>query len=265
MNDPRFPDATLELGPDAERRLREYLEAQSAANPAEPRSRTLIKRAVPASLVMPTRAGLTRLLKPMARRRIAEARGKGALRLHLGSGFEYKPGWVNIDMAPVKVDIPWHLAWGVPFPDDSAEAVFHEHLMEHLTLRQGFDLLREALRVLRPGATLRIGVPDAGYVVQSYAGSWDPDWARSAPTGMVAIDRLFYEHGHRAMYDGQTLALMCRVAGFAEARREAFGEGRLQPSPDSPSRRDGTLYVEAHKAPAAAALVDVPRDVRNVG
>ena len=113
---------------------------------------------------------------------------------------------------------------------------------------QGYGLARESQRVLRPGGILRVGVPDAGQAVQSYAGNWDDAWARSAPTGMIAIQRLFYEHGHRAMYDGQTLILLLRAAGFVDVRRHAFGEGRLQPNADTPRRRAGTLYVEAVKA-----------------
>lgn len=102
--------------------------------------------------------------------------------------------------------------------------------------------------MLEPGGVLRVAVPDAGALLASYAGTGDPGWARSRPTGMLAVNALFYEHAHRAMYDAETLTLMLRAAGFAHAEHSAFGEGALQPTPDGPARRDGTLYVEARKA-----------------
>jgi hypothetical protein len=95
---------------------------------------------------------------------------------------------------------------------------------------------------------LRVGVPNAGALIDSYSGKADPTWANSLPTGMLAVQSLFYEHGHRAMYDAETLTLMCRAAGFAEAASREAGGGWIQPNPDTPGRSVGTLYVEARKA-----------------
>jgi hypothetical protein len=90
-------------------------------------------------------------------------------------------------------------------------------------------------------------VPDAGLCINSHAGTTAPDWAQSQVTGMLAVQALFYENGHCAMYDAETLTLMCRAAGFAEAHHSDWGEGWIQTSPDTPSRRGGTLYVDARK------------------
>jgi SAM-dependent methyltransferase len=49
---------------------------------------------------------------------------------------------------------------GFPFPDNSFDAAYSSHVLEHFTLEQGEYLLKEALRVLRPGGLLRIVVPD---------------------------------------------------------------------------------------------------------
>jgi predicted SAM-dependent methyltransferase len=158
-----------------------------------------------------------------------------------------KEGWLNVDLFATRADVYWDLALGIPLPDSSVEAVFHEHMLEHLTLQSGFMFTRECHRVLKPGSVLRIGVPDAGALLDSYSGKGDPEWANSRPTGMLAVQALFYENGHLAMYDSETLILMCRAAGFAEATQRMSGEGLLQPSPDTPSRESGTLYVEARK------------------
>lgn len=47
------------------------------------------------------------------------------------------------------------------------------------------------------------------------------------------------------MYDFETLERACREAGFDVVERSASGEGRIVPCPDTPSRRDETLYVDA--------------------
>ncbi len=187
-------------------------------------------------------------MRPMARRRFGRLGHDRPVRLHLGCGWVRKEGWTNVDLFATRAEICWDLATGIPLDDDSVEAIFHEHMLEHLTLETGFAFTRECLRVLRPGALLRIGVPDAGALLDSYSGKAGPEWASSRPTGMLAVQALFYENGHRAMYDGETLTRMCLAAGFAEATVRAAGEGELQPNPDTPDRASGTLYVEARKA-----------------
>jgi predicted SAM-dependent methyltransferase len=204
-------------------------------------------RRLPSSLPGRVRATGTILMRRRSRERAARMQSQPQLRLHLGCGWVHKPGWVNVDLFLTKADLVWDLSHGIPFADDSVEAIFHEHLLEHLTLQQGFRLAEESLRVLRPGGILRIGVPDAGACVASYAGLADPDWANSQPTGMLAVQALFYEHGHRAMYDAQTLITLCRAAGFRDSSARSSGDSDLDRAPDTETRRDGTLYVESVK------------------
>jgi len=190
----------------------------------------------------------TLAMRPLAARRWERLAGSGPLRLHLGCGWTHLEDWVNVDLFATLADIPWDLRAGIPLPAGSVEAIFHEHMLEHLSLRDGFLFTQECLRVLAPGGVLRIGVPDAGACIDSYSGKAAPDWARSRPTGMLAVEALFYENGHLAMYDGETLALMCRAAGFADVARREAGESWIEPCPDTPARASGTLYVDARKA-----------------
>jgi predicted SAM-dependent methyltransferase len=219
-------------------RLREYLERGGAA-PKRVRGRL--------------RELSTAVLKPVAQRQLAKLRERPELRLHLGSGFLPKEGWIDVDLAGVRVDLVWNLKHGIPFGDDTVDAVFHEHLLEHLSLRDGFQLTRDCRRALKPGGVLRVAVPNAGDCLRSYAGVDDPDWARSRPTPMLSVQALFYEHGHRAMYDEQLLVAVLTAAGFEEVAGRAFGDSRLSPCPDSEARRDGTLYVEGVKPPTSSA------------
>ncbi len=170
--------------------------------------------------------------------------------LHLGCGGEHKAGWTNIDLVGDPVDLAWNLASPLPFPDSSADAIFHEHLLEHLPLAAGAALLEECYRLLKPGGTLRIGVPDAGALIAAYRHHDDAYLVAlhpGCPTRMLAVQELFYWHRHCTMFDEETLAFVFRAAGFPQPRVKQFGDSALSPAPDTPRRRLETLYMEATK------------------
>jgi SAM-dependent methyltransferase len=56
--------------------------------------------------------------------------------------------------------MPHDLSKGIPFPDNSADVIFHSNMMEHLDRNVAEGFLVEALRVLKPGGIHRIVVPD---------------------------------------------------------------------------------------------------------
>jgi hypothetical protein len=173
----------------------------------------------------------------------------GPLRLHLGCADNYLPGWLNIDLARPgrKLDLRWDLRRPVPLPAGSVQAIFAEHLLEHLTLGQALGVVEECRRLLDRGGVLHIGVPDLDRYVRSCQGD-DPLLAEvrpGRPTPAVAFCEVFYRYGHRSMYDFDTLQVLCLETGFDEVHRSAFGEGRILPCPDTPARQPETLYVEA--------------------
>jgi predicted SAM-dependent methyltransferase len=230
---------------------REELLAYLSAPPAlPPANQTLWKRL--ARRVVPEPAGpflaraATDLVRGRERRRAARL-STSPLRLHLGSAALLKEGWINIDFVGHRADLAWNLLRPLPFPNSSAEAVFHEHVLEHFPIRDGLRLLEECFRVLRPGGVIRVGVPDAGAYAKSYVegGRGMIETARpSRPTPMIALAELFYMHDHRWMYDGQTLALFMSAAGFRDVEQRSFGESAISPAPDSEARRAETIYVE---------------------
>jgi SAM-dependent methyltransferase len=57
---------------------------------------------------------------------------------------------------------------GLPVPDDSADAVYASHVLEHLTLEEFRAALRNTLRMLKSGGTFRLLVPDLASVVRFY-------------------------------------------------------------------------------------------------
>ena len=233
-------------------RLREWLESpppRVASNLKAPAA--VVSKLLPRRVRLPLRTTVTRAISPWAKRNLvrrvdASRSASKPVLLHVGCGPERKEGFINIDLLGAQVDVPLDLAQGIPLPDGSVDGIFHEHVFEHLPVRVGYGFMLECRRVLRPEGVLRVAVPDAGLCLDSYAGKADPGWANSKPVPMMAVEDLFYEHKHVAMYDEQKLTAIMRVAGFRGVERKQYGDTALSVVPDTPRRRDGTLYVEGH-------------------
>jgi predicted SAM-dependent methyltransferase len=206
--------------------------------------RELTKRFVPEQRRGSVRIVVTRALGARERRRAAGFANSPLL--HLGSGGERKAGWVNIDLVGEPVDLAWDLGRPLPFADDSVAGIFHEHVLEHLPLELGLALTRDCHRVLKPGARLRIGVPDAGALLKSYAGDGNliAEYSPGRPSPILALQETFYWHHHVTMYDNQTLIMLFGEAGFSQVSARDFGDSNLPLMPDSEARRLATLYVE---------------------
>jgi SAM-dependent methyltransferase len=148
------------------------------------------------------------------------------LRLHIGCGDKPLPGWINIDRvarAPgVTTDID---PAALPYPDGSVAAVLAEHVFEHFDFAEEGAVWRELARVLRPGGTLLIEVPDFEWVCATFLAAQD-DW------------RAFYIVGHTDHYGGCGRSLDQRWGilqtmffgnqnGAGQYHRSAYTTGKL--------------------------------------
>ena len=66
-----------------------------------------------------------------------------------------------------------NLAKGIPFESGSVDAVYHSHMLEHLDRDIAELLIKEVLRVLKPGGVHRIVVPDFEVMCRSYVAHLD--------------------------------------------------------------------------------------------
>lgn len=95
-------------------------------------------------------------------------------RLHLGCGTNLIKGWINIDnnfdnnIDLKKLDLNWDLTQPMPYEDNSIDAVFHEHFIEHLDKQDGYNFLKDCYRVLKPNAAMKVGWPDLKKMIDSY-------------------------------------------------------------------------------------------------
>jgi predicted SAM-dependent methyltransferase len=191
--------------------------------------------------------------------------------LDLGCGLNPHEDLINLDyLWHPRVDVCWDVTRGLPFADCSMRGVFSEHCLEHFPLAAARRLLSEIRRILAPGGTVRIVVPDAELYLRSYVRQIDGDSTAVFPyqgqeginapwSPMLSVNRVFYQDrespfGHRTMFDFRFLALLLHDCGFVQPARCGFREGRdARLLIDTADRRVESLYVEASRPAAEPA------------
>lgn len=90
------------------------------------------------------------------------------MKIHLGCGKRRLPGFVHID--PDEATKPAYVgsAEHIPVDDNVASLLYFSHGLEHVRKRDVPAAVAEFRRVLRPGGTLRLSVPDFEVLVELY-------------------------------------------------------------------------------------------------
>lgn len=137
------------------------------------------------------------------------------MKLHLGCGKRYIAGFVHIDA----VDYPHidHVATidNLSFiPDNSVELIYNCHVLEHFKRRDVDRVLKEWRRVLKPGGTLRVSVPDFSKLCEVYQRENRIELVIGALFGRQ--DYLYNIHYN--VFDFASLAQSLVQAGFVNVR-----------------------------------------------
>src|ERR1700730_6424246 len=102
--------------------------------------------------------------------------GRSDMKLNIGCGPNRKQGWVNIDLFP-DVDLPLDMREPIPFCENSATIIYSEHFLEHLDYPgPAKRFLKECHRILKPGGTFSVGVPDTQWPLEAYVGPDGEDY-----------------------------------------------------------------------------------------
>ena len=159
-------------------------------------------------------------------------------KLQLGAGVNREDGWLSTDIDSrhdevLEVDASEPL----PFPDDSLDFIFAEHMIEHIAYRPGQRMLRQCLRVLRPGGVLRLATPDLARLIGVYRGDAGPDgehylqhaferWLKGRPHPHPAflLNHNLRAWGHLFVYDEDLLTRALGEAGYVDITRCELGE-----------------------------------------
>jgi predicted SAM-dependent methyltransferase len=187
-------------------------------------------------------------------------RVEGREYLDVGCGTKVNDTFIGLDFYwHPALDVCHDATRGLPFDNASMKGVFTEHCLEHLELNDVDALLADVMRVLRPGGTVRIIVPDAELYARRYVALQDGADGPALPyseidgldgiyTPAMSLNRVYTSWGHRFIFDFDTLRAMLARHDFVRISRESFRSGRdatlLQ---DSEEHVVESLYVEASK------------------
>jgi predicted SAM-dependent methyltransferase len=140
------------------------------------------------------------------------------LRLNLGSGQRpFAKPWVNVDAQQRwQPDLVADCS-ALPYADGSCDMIVLHHVLEHFGCGEALALQREAFRLLAPGGSLLVFVPDMRALAQNWLlGKLDDE------TYMINIYGAFMgdEHDrHRFGFTAATLEKELGKHGWSEIKR----------------------------------------------
>lgn len=91
--------------------------------------------------------------------------------LNLGCGPKYIKAeeWLNADMISIGEDVvKCNFLNGIPFETNNFDLVYHSHVLEHFAKNDGEKFIEECYRILKPGAILRIALPNLEVIAKEY-------------------------------------------------------------------------------------------------
>jgi predicted SAM-dependent methyltransferase len=208
-----------------------------------------------------------------ARTRIVESIA-GCSRLHIGCGFNFVPGWINVGL--FEEDF---LAYGAvtennglvlhvditkdfPFQDDALTAIYASHFIEHFSFEEGLSLARTFHASLKQGGIARLTFPDLeiwvrkyfendGQFFEKYKGFFvNSPRTKIRTKGEVFMSQL-HGWGHKWGYDYESAAHLLTLAGFSQVERKTLHQSAIPDIKRVESNWEGrtmeTCYVEAVK------------------
>lgn len=132
----------------------------------------------------------------------------GRVRLNLGAGEHSLPGFHNLDAKTG--DALYPLAW----PDNSVDEIRASHVLEHFGRAEIQPILREWVRCLKPGGTLKVAVPNFQTIAEWYlAGQQAPIEGYLMGGQTDALDF------HKTIFDREELYTALRQAGLIAVRQ----------------------------------------------
>lgn len=154
------------------------------------------------------------------------------MKVQFGANDNALHGWVNF-----KNENECDIRNRLPFADDIVDRIFLEHCLEHVTMRDAWNFLDEALRILKPGGVIRIVVPAVDQILRQtnddyrqfmtqQAPQWFPAAGLPKPEAPISdkniVKAIIFCHGHQSAWTEDLLAAFMAAVGF-EVARCAYG------------------------------------------
>jgi SAM-dependent methyltransferase len=201
----------------------------------------------------------------------------GLVKVHLGPGQRnYLDGWINVDANcfSAKIDVWADLRNALPFRDNTVDAFYSHHVIEHLPDYLLPFHFREMARCLKPGGLIRVGGPNGDSAARKLIEGdrrWFPDFPDPhRSVGGRFANYLLCRGEHLTILTLSYLTELAETAGFERIQRclpirettrpELIGSELLSLEKERDFENPHTLIIEAIK-PETASLEQQPVDV----
>ena len=152
------------------------------------------------------------------------------LKLNLGCGDKILPGYVNVDVAPSlggrKPDVICDLHDLHPFGTGTADEILSVHVVEHFWRWEVVGVLREWMRVLKPGGLMVLECPNLRSACEQFLANPEA-FSGPGPEGQRTMWVFYGDPAwrdplmvHRWGYTPQSLAQVMSEAGLTQIRQE---------------------------------------------
>lgn len=182
---------------------------------------------------------------------LKEKKGKGqkkdgqGKKLNLGCGGKREPGYVNVDLfAGPTVDEVFEID-NIPYEDGTISEILSEHALEHLGWHKAELALKEWHRVLKPGGTVILYMPDFEMCCRRYleAPLEDPYFMRTRAWFKFTVYGVQTSQAgepdeaqtHRCGYSKEEIAIVMGRNGFLVSSVENYGGPGQKPDYNTPS------------------------------
>ena len=181
----------------------------------------------------------------------------GTRLLNLGCGPLIYPGWCNADDYAFKRWLrekqfrpDWRLDITKPWMCDCNywDGIFTQHVIEHVKYSQAILVMEESFRTLKPGAWIRISVPNLSKYIDFYNGRQQNTEFERFPLKALSISFMSQMHYHKSVWDGDLMVNVLNAIGFVNVSEVDIGQGvDKKIIKDQPEKDWESLYVEAQK------------------
>lgn len=132
---------------------------------------------------------------------------RAPLRLDLGAGNFCAPGFTAVDRKLGTEVYP------LVYPDAAADEIRASHVLEHFGHREVEAVLRDWVRVLKPGGWLKVAVPNFEYIARGYIEGRKEPFGPYLMGGQTDADDF-----HRTVFDEEHLSTLLAEAGLVNVR-----------------------------------------------
>ncbi|MDJ0688717.1 MAG: methyltransferase domain-containing protein [Xenococcaceae cyanobacterium MO_188.B32] len=166
------------------------------------------------------------IFKLQQRRRLKKILASGKpIKIHLGCGQDYIPGYVNIDSYPnAKADLIMDSRKLELLPAHCAEVIESYHFFEHLQLHEARESLRDWFRILKPGGLVILELPNLAVCTKEIGKHFAPqNGVDLAMMGIFSSPKLVKEQGygmaHKWGWTPETLSIELSEVGFVNVHQ----------------------------------------------